>query len=280
MRPQIGEADEAAAGARVGPDGPRTIRSRSILSRSRSIRSPAIRWWRELILVAVFYAVYDAIRGGLAGGVPQAERDAAEVLRWERWCHLDPEHTLNNVLQHVSVLAVPACYFYATLHFIVTPAVLIWTYRARPAAYRGARTVLAITTGSALIGFWRFPTAPPRLLTGGGFHDTLAAYSNWGWWGTDASVPAGAAAIANQFAAMPSLHLAWAAWCAATVFRLASRRWVRMLAVAYPILTALVVLGTGNHYLFDAVAGVGLWLVADFGVRLLYQPRAPKQEAT
>ena len=75
-------------------------------------------------------------------------------------------------------------------------------------------------TASALLGFWRFPTAPPRLLTAGGFHDTLAAYSQWGWWGSDASVPAGAAAIANQFAAMPSLHMAWAAWCGATVYRL------------------------------------------------------------
>jgi hypothetical protein len=64
----------------------------------------------------------------------------------------------------------------------------------------------------------------------------------------------GAAAIANQFAAMPSLHMAWAVWCAATVFTLASHRWLRVLAVAYPVLTALVVLGTENHSLFDVVA--------------------------
>jgi PAP2 superfamily len=219
--------------------------------------------------VAAFYAVYDAIRGVISGSIPRAQGDGGDLLRWERWTHLDPEHALNNALQHVSVVAIPACYFYATLHFIVTPAVLIWTYRARPAAYRNARTVLAIVTASALIGFWRFPTAPPRLLTDGGFHDTLAAYRNWGWWGSDASVPAGAAAIANQFAAMPSLHMAWAAWCGATVFRLASRRWLRVLAVAYPVLTALVVLGTANHYLADVVAGAGLWLLADLGVRRL-----------
>lgn len=250
MRPQIrlpAQANQGSLGARSRPR--------------------PIRWWRELILVAAFYAVYDAIRGVIAGSIPRAQSDAGDLLRWERWTHLDPEHALNNALQHVSVLAVPACYFYATLHFIVTPAVLIWTYKARAAAYRNARTVLAIVTGSALIGFWRFPTAPPRLLVAGGFHDTLAAYGNWGWWGSDASVPAGAAAIANQFAAMPSLHMAWGAWCGAVVFRLASRRWVHVLAVAYPVLTALVVLGTANHYLADVVAGAGLWAVADFGVR-------------
>lgn len=90
--------------------------------------------------------------------------------------------------------------------------------------------MLAVVTGSALIGFWRFPTAPPRLLTGGGFHDTLAAYGSWGWWG-----------------------------------RLTSRRWLRALAIAYPVLTALVVLGAPNHYLTAVVAGAGLWLLADLG---------------
>ncbi|UQX87049.1 phosphatase PAP2 family protein [Jatrophihabitans telluris] len=236
----------------------------SVTERSR--RRP-VRWWRELILVAGFYAVYDSIRGVIAGSIPRAQSDAAELLRWERWTHLDPEHGLNNALQHVGVLAVPACYFYATLHFVVTPAVLIWIYKARPGAYRHARTVLAVVTASALLGFWRFPTAPPRLLTAGGFHDTLAGYSQWGWWGSDASVPAGAAAIANQFAAMPSLHMAWAVWCGVTVYRLASRRWLRILAVAYPVLTALVVLGTANHFLADVLAGAGLWVLADFGVR-------------
>jgi hypothetical protein len=66
---------------------------------------------------------------------------------------------------------------------------------------------------------------------------------------------------------MPSLHIAWAAWCGATVYRLASRRWLRILAAAYPVLTALVVLGTANHYLADVLAGAGLWALADFGMR-------------
>jgi hypothetical protein len=129
--------------------------------------------------------------------------------------------------------------------------------------------VLAVITGAALIGFWWFPTAPPRLLAGAGFQDTLAHYSSWGWWGTDASVPAGAAAIANQYAAMPSLHLAWAAWCGATVYTLCRTRVVRVLAVAYPILTALVVLGTANHYLLDVLAGAALWASAHLQIGYL-----------
>jgi hypothetical protein len=65
---------------------------------------------------------------------------------------------------------------------------------------------------------------------------------------------------------MPSLHLAWAAWCGATVFTLTRRRWVKAVAIAYPVLTALVVLGTANHYLLDVLAGIGLWLLATFAV--------------
>ena len=96
-------------------------------------------------------------------------------------------------------------------HFLVTPTVLIWTYLRRSAEYAVARTVLASITISALLGFWLFPTAPPRLLPGSGFHDTLAAYSNWGWWSASDSAPRALASVANQFAAFPSLHVAWAA---------------------------------------------------------------------
>ncbi len=183
---------------------------------------------------------------------------------------MNPEHWLNSHLQHLPVLAVPACFFYATLHFVVTPAVLLWTYRHRPADYGSARTELAIITAAALIGFWRFPTAPPRLLAGAGFHDTLVSFRTWGWWGSDASVPAGATAIANQFAAMPSLHMAWAVWCGATMFTLTRHGWVRFLAIVYPVLTTLVVLGTANHYLLDVLAGIGLWVVAAVVVRLVH----------
>jgi hypothetical protein len=229
------------------------------------------RWWRELVLVAAFYGVYDAVRGFIGGGTAQAQRDGRDLLRWEQTLHLDPEHWLNDHLQHLAVLAVPACFFYATLHFIVTPAVLVWTYRHRAASYHQARTVLAVITAAALIGFWLFPTAPPRLLDGAGFHDTLAHFSAWGWWGSDGSVPRGATAIANQYAAMPSLHLAWAAWCGATVFTLTRRRWMKAVAIAYPVLTALVVLGTANHYLLDVLAGVGLWLGANLTITRLHR---------
>lgn len=141
--------------------------------------------------------------------------------------------------------------------------------------YTRARTALALTTAGALVGFWLFPTAPPRLLVGGGFHDPLTTYSGWGWWGTDASVPQGAAALANQFAAMPSLHVAWSVGCAATLLTQVRHPLVRVAALLYPVLTAVVVLSTANHFVLDVVAGAVLWALADAFAQSAIPVRAP-----
>jgi hypothetical protein len=168
----------------------------------------------EVLLVAGLYLVYDLLRASVGVAEPRAERNGFTVLRWEKSVHVDPEHLMNHLMTGAAYLAVPACFFYAAAYLIVTPAVLIWTYRRRSAAYCRARTILAVITATALLGFWIYPTAPPRLLIGGGFADTLAVYRSWGWWGGADSVPAGMKSISNQFAAMPSLHVAWSLWCA------------------------------------------------------------------
>jgi hypothetical protein len=227
----------------------------------------APRWWAEVLLVAVFYGAYDSVRGLIHGDADEAIRHGAALLRLERLFAIGIEHPLNNHLENLAVLAVPACFFYASAHFLVTPAVMLWAFRFHPHRYRTARTVLAVLTAAALLGFWLYPTAPPRLLPGAGFHDTLAAYSGWGWWSKSDSAPRALASLANQFAAMPSLHVAWAMWCGVTVFRYAKNWTLRAVAGAYPVVTGLVVLGTANHYLLDVVAGVAMWWVADVAVR-------------
>ncbi len=98
--------------------------------------------------------------------------------------------------------------------------------------------------------------APPRLLTGYGFIDTVVAFHTWGSWGST-SVDA----ASNQFAAMPSLHVGWALWCTLSVWTLTRHRLARLLA-GYPVLTALVVLGTANHYLLDVAGGALALLLA------------------
>ncbi len=109
---------------------------------------------------------------------------------------------------------------------------------------------------------------PPRLLPGGnGFIDTMAQYGSYGWWGSDASAPRGMGHLTNEYAAMPSLHVGWSLWCGIMLFRFGRHWTVRALGVLYPVVTALVVMGTANHYLLDAAAGV---LVMGIGFALTY----------
>jgi hypothetical protein len=186
---------------------------------------------------------------------------------FERARNIAPENWLNAHLETMPLLAVAACYVYAALHYLVTPSVLIWAYWRDPRLYVRARTTLVLTTFGALLGFWLYPTAPPRLLSGAGFQDTLQRFSGWGWWGAGSSLPSGSGSLANQFAAMPSLHVAWSVWCSATLLALVRRRSVKLVGVAYPIVTAVVVLATGNHYLLDVVAGVAVWAGAELCTR-------------
>jgi hypothetical protein len=153
--------------------------------------------------------------------------------------------------------------------------VLVWLHRVHPARYVRARRVLGLATMAALLGFWLLPTAPPRLLPGEGFVDTMAAWSRLGWWGAAASAPRGLADLSNQYAAVPSLHVGWALWCAWQISSATRRRSVKALAWGYPLLTVLVVVGTANHYVLDAVAGAAVIAVAALLLKLPDGARLP-----
>jgi len=232
--------------------------------RARHKTWSAIRGLREVILIAAVYSFYDITRFLVEGDHDAAFAHGSALLHDEKWLGLAPEHALNKLFSAHILLGLPSDYIYATLHYIVTPAVLIWLWRRYPTSYSPARTVLIATTVIGLIGFSMFPVAPPRML--GGFVDTMASFSHWGWWSTAGSAPRGLGSDTNQFAAMPSLHVGWALWCGWQMVKFGQHRVTRWLGIAYPIVLAVVVMATANHYLLDVVAGVvvvGLgWAVA------------------
>ncbi|UYQ62268.1 phosphatase PAP2 family protein [Streptomyces peucetius] len=217
------------------------------------------RWWTELLLIAVVYAAYSGGRLLARGDVSTAVGHGLAILRAEKALLLNAEHPLNRLFTDVPALGIPADFVYASLHYLVTPAVLVWLFRRRPVHYRAARTWLMVSTLLGLVGFTLMPTCPPRLLDAGhGFVDTMAQYSSYGWWGTEASAPRGLGGMTNQYAAMPSLHVGWALWCGVMLWRHGRTPLLRALAVAYPLLTTVVVMGTANHYFLDAVAGAAV----------------------
>ncbi len=218
------------------------------------------RRWRligiDLALLALGYALYTFVRNGVHGETASAVRRGTDFWHFEQWLGLDPEHALNKAVAAHPIIANVSDYYYATVHFIAFFAVLGWLYWRHPEAARRSISAWFAMNLLGLVGFWLLPTAPPRLLPGAGFVDTVVHFHTWGSL-ADSTV----ASAANQFAAFPSLHVGWALWAAIIVHQLARRRWVGRLAFAYPVLTALVVLGTANHYLIDVLAGVAVCLL-------------------
>ncbi|MGW0824133.1 phosphatase PAP2 family protein [Streptomyces sp. NPDC002845] len=227
-----------------------------------------LRWWTELPLILLVYGAYSAGRLLVRGNESAAVDHGLAILRFEKALWLNAEHPLNRLFTREPWLGIPADFLYASLHYLVTPLILVWLFRSRTVRYRAARTWLMTSTFIGLIGFTLLPTCPPRLLAPEhGFVDTMAYYSSYGWWGGEASAPRGLGGMTNQFAAMPSLHVGWALWCGVILWRYSDSRPAKVAGVAYPLVTTIVVMGTANHYFLDAVAGAAV-----MGVGLLLTP--------
>lgn len=202
----------------------------------------------EIAIVLVLVRVYDVVKHAADQKTAVGLRDAGHVRSVENHLHLGWELSVNRWLSHHHVLSLVASYWYQFAHESVTLVVLAACWWIRPHAYRAARNALVGINVVGLTVFALFPVAPPRLLPHAGFVDSVA----------DAGFGSshGGPVHADQFAAMPSLHLAWATWTAVVVFRWVRRPVLRALSVAYPIWMTFVVVGTANHYLLDVVAGV------------------------
>lgn len=218
------------------------------------------RWWLEFIVIYGIYLIYSVIRNGVHDVEQVAFANGTAILEFEDRFGLAWERGLNTFLDNAPAVAAVSAVIYASLHFIVTPLTLVWLYRNHHRQYRFTSTVIVLTTSLALIGFYTLPTAPPRMYPGEGFTDIMAKTGSWGWWpesGTPASDN-----ISNQFAAMPSLHCAWAAFCGIVIVIHTKNHLARVLGALYPAVTFFVVMGTANHYLLDIIGGLVTLCVA------------------
>ncbi|MFI1416798.1 phosphatase PAP2 family protein [Streptomyces sp. NPDC020731] len=253
--------EEAAAHPVAERTGPRRLR------RLRVPRRP--RLWFEILLIAVSYWTYSLVRNAVPEQRSEALRNADWIWRLEHQLGLAVEESVNHAVNSVTWLIVGMNYYYATLHFVVTLGVLVWLYRGHPGRYAAARLVLFTTTGIALVGYYLYPLAPPRLMNGQDFVDTVMVHQTWG------SMASGDLKnMSNQYAAMPSMHIGWSVWSGLTVFALAGVPWVRVLGLVYPVATLVVIVATANHFWLDAVGGV-LCLAFGYGIALLWYGRRP-----
>ncbi|MEV0720204.1 flippase-like domain-containing protein [Asanoa sp. NPDC050611] len=206
---------------------------------------------RELLLVAVLFAVYKGIRVLVAGHADQAMANATTVWHLERLLRLPSELAAQQAVAGHHWLVLAANSYYAYVHFPATAAALIWLYLRRPALYLRTRRILAGLTATALLLHVWLPLAPPRLAASTGLVDTGTVY------GPTVYGPPDTDTLSNQYAAMPSLHVGWAL-AIAVALAVATRGRLRWLWLAHPVTTLAVVVVTGNHYWLDALVAVAL----------------------
>jgi hypothetical protein len=208
---------------------------------------------RQFLLFLGAFLLYDLVRG-LAGhpGYYKPFGDAMKIIDFERAIHIFVEPSINAWVQHMHWLTDIADWIYLNGHFFVTLAALAFIYLRRNDSFYFIRNVLIVSMAIALVGYWLYPTAPPRLMPEWGFTDTVSQLVTGGKGWTD-NGPAGA--FVNTYAAVPSMHICFALIIGVSMSRLVRRRWARIAWRLYPVLVTFVVVATANHFFIDVFLG-------------------------
>ncbi len=201
----------------------------------------------EVVGLLLWFLLFTLLESAAGRDAGAATAHALTLQSAERAAHLDVELTANHWLAGHPVLGHLAVYLYR-LYYVVVAVVLVGVFVRHAEVYRRVRRTMVAMTALVLPVYWAVPMSPPRFARRG-VVDIVARYDFVG----HASGEAGAGP--HHYTAMPSLHVGWALWCAATIYATTTARW-RGIVWLYPVMTTLVVLGTGNHYLFDAVGGI------------------------
>ena len=202
-------------------------------------------WLAEILSILAFYGVYMGVRFLTPNRIGEAFEHSAQVASLESSVGVYHELAINHFAARHHSVEVLATYYYVSLHYVVTTLVLVWLWRNRRRAYAPLRSALVFASAIALVLYASWPLAPPRFAMSGAV-DTVDDVLSQGH---------GVSSLVNQIAAMPSMHVGWALWCAVVVVTTVRSR-LRHLAWLYPLATTAVVVLTANHYLADAVGGV------------------------
>jgi membrane-associated phospholipid phosphatase len=204
---------------------------------------------RQLALFGGAYYLYRIVRGIVDGQAGLAFENARSLVDLERGMHLFFEPGLQTWARHnADWLVAFANFMYVNSHFIITTTFLLWLYLARNYAYYYVRNMFMIAMGLALAGYAVFPTAPPRFLPEWGFSDTVASF-------VGEAADNSANLLYNPFAAVPSMHVAFALMIAIPAIRLVRRRAAKIAWGVYPAIVTFVVMVTANHFWVDAALG-------------------------
>ncbi len=213
---------------------------------------------RQLVLFAGAYYIYRIVRGAVDGRAAVAFENARTLVDWERALHLFFEPGLQAWAQGQQWIVTSANFMYVNSHFVITTTFLIWLYIFRNTSYYYVRNMFMIAMGLALVLYVVFPAAPPRYMPEWGFTDTVASFV-----GENAENSANA--LYNPFAAVPSMHVAFALMVGIPAARIVKHRFFKALWLVYPLIVTFVVMVTANHFWLDAFLGALVAAVAAAG---------------
>jgi hypothetical protein len=215
----------------------------------------AVRLWTarhygltQIAIVLSGVEVYELARHLIQPDWPAANDNAQKVIHLEQLTHLAWEQSLQQVFLEAPEVVKAMNIFYFVGHFALTAVFFFWLYHSSRDGFRSFRNGFLAATAIALIIHWKFPTTPPRLV--GGYVDTLRQLSN-----IDIGSP-DSGSFSNPVAAVPSLHAGWALGVGIGLVRYARSRLWRTVGVVYPVAVFFTIVVTGNHFVFDALAGV------------------------
>ena len=222
-----------------------------------------------LILVGVDLA-YTAVRGIADGEKSVAIANGHQVIHFEQSMGTLFEPQVQSFFLPTRWIIDLADQLYLNAQFSIALGFLVWLYLFRNESYNFVRNMFVIAMGLALVGYMLYPTAPPRMFPEYGFVDTLNTFSGIKH---DSAL---ARSFINPYAAIPSMHCAFAVMIGATGALVCRRWWSRAFWAAWPLLIAWVVIVTGNHYWIDAVLGWGVALTSAVVAHRLFARARPE----
>jgi membrane-associated phospholipid phosphatase len=208
---------------------------------------------RQIGLLLVVDLAYETVRGLADGQRSVAFAHGQQIIDFERSINTFFEPGFQGFFLDFDWLIDFANQVYMNSQFAIVLGFFLWVYFFRNEAFYFVRNMFIVAMGLALVGYTLYPTAPPRLFPEYGFVDTINDFSSVNH---DSAL---AKLFINPYAAVPSMHCAFAAMIGVSGVRLSRHRVTQAFWAIWPLLVAWVVIVTGNHYWIDI--GLG-WMVA------------------
>jgi hypothetical protein len=227
-----------------------------MLARARLLQARVLpQGWldalRQVSLFAAAYVAYRLVRGLAEGDANAAFAHARDLISIERTMHLFVEPSVQAWASGSHVVMLSASWLYVNAQGSVTIAALLYLYLRHNRNFYFVRNMFMIGMAIALVGYLVFPTAPPRFMPEWGFIDSVADFTP-----VKVSHASGSmTALFNPYAAVPSMHVAFALMIGWPLARLARHGIVRVLWLVYPFLITFVIVVTANHFIVDALLG-------------------------